>query len=97
MELPFPQKQWTKQEWSQLKNFRPDDFINLLAKDDHWELIAMKGARYIYENPELPKPHDLLEIHYHKAEYRNKGLIRYLLNHWCCTREDLRRWKVLKG
>ena len=97
MKFPLPQKEWTSQEWSQLKNLSPIDMISLIGKDDRWELVTVKGNKYIYRNPRLEKPHDILEIHYHKKEYRNKGLIKFLLNHWCCTRADLKRWKIIKG
>jgi len=94
--FPFPKKEWTRQEWQQLKGLTKDDLISLLKKDARWELAGTKGSRYIFHNSKLDTPYQYLEIHYHKEGFRNKGLLKDLLNQWCCTKEDLKKWKVLK-
>lgn len=96
MKLPFPKKQWEKQDWQQIKNLTKVDLISLLDKDSHWEFKGVKGAKYIYYNRQYKPPYDYLAIHYHKEEFKNKGLLRHLLDHRCCTRDDLKRWKVIK-
>jgi hypothetical protein len=97
MDFSFPKKSWEKNEWAQLKNLTKNNIISLLKKDIRWEFKEANGGRYIYKNPKLPQPHDYLAIHYHPTEgFRDKGLLREILNQWCCTREDLKKWKVIK-
>jgi hypothetical protein len=96
MEFPFPHKRWTGQEWDQIKNLTKLDLISLLDKDSNWTFVGVKGANYVYYNPQHKPPYDYLTIHYHREGYRNKGLLRRLLDHWCCTGEDLKRWKIIK-
>ena len=96
MELPFPKKKWTNQERQQLKRLTKIDLISLLDKDDRWEFRGVKGARYTYYNPGIRPPNEYLTIHYHREGFRNIGLLLHILDHWCCTREDLKRWKVFK-
>jgi predicted RNA binding protein YcfA (HicA-like mRNA interferase family) len=96
LDLPFPKKEWARQEWDQIKNLSKIDLISLLNKDGRWEFIKAKGNQYIYRNPKLKPPFNYLAIHYHKEGFRNKGLLKQLLNQWCCTKEDLKRWKVIK-
>jgi len=94
--FPFIKKEWTKQEWQQLKGLTKKDLISLLKKDRRWEWVSTKGSRYIFHNPERKQPFDYLEIHYHNEGYRNPGLLQDILNQWCCTKEDLKKWKVIK-
>jgi hypothetical protein len=99
MKLPFPKKSWNKQDWSQIKNLSKIDMISLLDKDPHWERVGTKGALYIYYNPECAKygqQYAYVAIHYHREEYRDKGLLRGLIDHICWTRDDFKRWKVIK-
>lgn len=97
MDFPFPKKQWGKQDWDQIKNLTKVDLISLLDKDDHWEFVQAKGARYTYFNTEYAPPYNYLTIHYHPRErYREAKLLCQILDHWCCTRDDLIRWKVIK-
>lgn len=95
MEFPFPKKKWTSQDWSQIKNLTKIDLISLLKKDNYWEFVGVKGAKYIFHNPQYKPPYDYLTIHYHR-EGMDAGLLKHLLNHWCCTRDDFKRWKVIK-
>jgi len=97
VQLPFPKKQWTKQEKQQFKKLTKIDLISLLDKDSHWQPVGVKGNKYIYHNPQIKPPNDYLTIHYHREGFKNIGLLLHLLDHWCCTREDLKRWKVIKG
>jgi len=94
--LPFPRKQWTKQEKQQFKKLTKIDLISLLDKDKNWESRGAKGNRYVFYNSQYKPPHDHLTIHYHREGFKNIGLLLHLLDHWCCTRDDLKRWKVIK-
>ena len=95
MQLPFPKKTWQKNEWQRLKNLTKINLIKLLDKDDRWTFIKVKGGRYIYHNPQYKSPHNYLAIHYHKEGFRNPGLLKDILNHWCCTSEELHKWGVI--
>jgi hypothetical protein len=95
--FPFPHKKWTGQEWNQLKNLTKVGLIALLRKDDRWTFVEAKGAQYVFHNPKIKRPFDYLSVHYHpKDGFRNPSLLRQLLDQWCCTVDDLRRWKVIK-
>jgi len=95
--FPFPKKEWSKQDWQRLKNLTKEDLISLLKKDPRWEFAGTEGARFVFLNRRLQEPYTHLTIHYHKKEgFRDKGLLKNILDHWCCTREDLKKWKVLK-
>lgn len=94
--FPFPKKSWKKNEWNQLKGLTKIEMIRLLEKDDRWEHVATKGSRYIFYNPDLPEPFRYVEIHHHREGYRDKGLLRKLIDHICWTREDLRNWGVIR-
>jgi len=96
MELPFPHKKWTGQDWDQVKNLTKIELIGLLQKDKRWRQVETKGGRYIFFNPQHKSPYQYLAIHYHKAGIRDKHLLRSILDHWCCTREDFVSWKVIK-
>lgn len=97
MNFPFPKKEWSKQDWQQLKNLTKSDLISLLNKDVRWKSMGAKGAEFVFHNPQLQSPYQYLAIHYHPKEgFRNKGLLKNILNHWCCTKDDLKRWKVIK-
>jgi len=97
MDFPFPAKKWKKNEWAQLKNLTKKKIIDLLMKDERWEHTGVDGSRYIFYNPKLPRPQENLAIHFHPKEgYRDKGLLKDILSHWCCTLEDLKKWKVIK-
>lgn len=97
MDLPFPKKSWEKQEWDQIKNLTKDAIVSLLKKDVRWEFRGGSGGRLVFHNPKLPSPYENLAIHYHAGEgFRNKGLLKGILNQWCCTREDLIKWKILR-
>jgi hypothetical protein len=95
MELPFPKKDWGT-DWNQIKNLQPKDLISIMKKDSRWEFIGVSGARYLYRRADIPKPHDIIAIHYHNKGYRDKGLLKDILNHTCWTKEMLRAWKVIK-
>ncbi|MFA5645505.1 MAG: type II toxin-antitoxin system HicA family toxin [Candidatus Ratteibacteria bacterium] len=94
--FPFIKKEWSKSEWGQLKNLTPKDLITLLKKDTRWELVKTKGSRYIFYNVKLETPYQYLEIHHHKKGYRNKGLLKSILDQWCCTKNDFKKWNVIK-
>lgn len=97
MELPFPKKKWSKQEWDQLRGITKSKMIALLNKDTRWEFLGTKGSRYIYRNSELRAPFDHVAIHFHPKEgYRDQKLLRAILDHICWTRDDLVKWKVIK-
>ena len=97
MNFPFPSKNWEKNEWAQLKNLTKKNIIELLKKDKHWEHTGVNGGRYIFCNPSLSPPFDNLAIHFHPTEgFRNKKLLKDILNHWCCTLDDLKKWKAIK-
>jgi len=96
MEFPFPKKEWTKQEKQQFRNLTKIDLIKLLDKDERWDFKGVKGNKYTYHNSQIKPPYNYLTIHYHREGYRNIGLLLDILNQWCCTREDLKRWKVFK-
>lgn len=96
MQFPFANKEWDKNEWDQLKNLRKTDIISLIKKDQRWEFRGAKGARYQFYNQQIKPPYDYLTIHHHKEGFHNPGLLKNLLNHWCCTKDDLRKWKVIK-
>ena len=96
MEFPFPKKKWTKQEKQQFNKLTKIDLINLLNKDNRWEFKGVKGNKYTYHNPTIKSPYDYLTIHYHREEYKNIGLLLFILDQWCCTRDDLKRWKIIK-
>ena len=97
MDLPFPKKVWTNPERQQFRKLTKIDLINLLDKDDRWEFKGVKGAKYTYYNPQInPARYRYLTIHYHREGFKNIGLLLDILDHWCCTKEDLKRWKVIK-
>jgi len=97
MEFPFPKKKWAPQEKQQFKKLTKIDLINLLDKDKRWELKSIKGARYTYHNPAIKSHFAYLVIHYHREGFKNIGLLLALLDQWCCTRDNLKQWKVIKG
>ena len=70
--------------------------IKLLDKDPRWAFLGVKGGRYVYENPECPKPYDHVAIHYHKEGYRNPSLLFGLIDNICWTAKDLRNWKAIR-
>jgi len=96
MELPFPKKKWTYQEQQQFKKLTKIDLINLLNKDNRWEFTGVKGNQYTYHNPTIKPPYDYLTIHYHREQYKNIKLLLFIFDQWCCTRDDLKRWKIIK-
>lgn len=96
MDLPFPKKKWTKQERDQLHTLTKIDMIKLLDKDARWKFLGTKGGRYIYKNPQCPKPYDHVAIHYHKERFNNLGLLLQIIDNICWTVQDLRQWKVIK-
>jgi hypothetical protein len=97
MELPFPKKEWTYKEKQQFRNISKIEIIKLLDKDKRWDFKGVKGNKYVYYNSQIKPPYDYLTIHYHKEGYRDIKLLLYLLDQWCCNRDDLKRWKVIKG
>lgn len=96
MAFPFPKKSWTEQERSQIRTLTPLRFISLLDKDSDWNYICTKGSRYIYQNKNIRKPYDLIEIHHHRTDYRNKSLVFDYVDHICWTKEKLKELKVIK-
>lgn len=97
MKLPFARKEWANQEKQQFKKLTKIDLISLLKKDNRWEFAGVKGNKYIFHNSEYKPPYNYLTIHYHREGFKNIGLLLDLLDHWCCTRDDLRHWKVIKA
>jgi len=96
MYFPFPDKKWDKQDWDQIKNITKEKLISLLKKDDRWEFRGARDAKYVFYNPKLKPPFEYLAIHYHPHEsFREKSLLKRILNHWCCTREDLKDWGAI--
>jgi predicted RNA binding protein YcfA (HicA-like mRNA interferase family) len=96
MEFPFPHKSWAKDEWDQIKNLSKKEIISLLNKDGRWQFVGVKGALHIFRNNQYSPPYNYLTIHYHTGGFNNPSLLRQILNHWCCTPDDLRRWKTIK-
>jgi hypothetical protein len=97
MDFPFPAKRWEKHEWDQIKNLTKKEIISLLNKDARWANRGANGGRFIFHNSKFSPPYEYLAIHYHPTEgYRDKGLLKEILNHWCCSSEDLRKWKVIR-
>ena len=95
MNPPFPKKKWAKQERDQIKSLTKIDMIKLLNRDPRWEFLGAKGARYVYGNPQCPKPYDHVAIHYHKEGFRNPGLLFQIIDNICWTAKDLKNWGVI--
>lgn len=84
------------QERDQIHSLTKIDMIKLLDKDTRWKFLGAKGARYIYGNPQYPKPYDHVAIHYHKERFNNLSLLLQIIDNICWTAKDLKNWKVIK-
>lgn len=99
MAPPFPRKAWERQDWLRIRSLTKIEIIKLLDKDARWQAVGAKGSKYTYYNAKLKSPHNYLTIHYHsdKDQFNNENLLKDILDHWCCSKDDFVRWKVIKG